>query len=88
MANSPQARKRARQNDKRNARNRSYRSMVRTQIKSLLKLIEAKDKDGATTAYRVAASQIDKATGKGLYKKNTAARLKSRLNNRLRAIAA
>ncbi len=88
MANSPQTRKRARQNVIRNQRNRSYRSSVRTSIKALLKAISAGDKDGAPTAYRNAASVIDKGSNKGLMHKNTAARLKSRLNKRLQAASA
>ena len=86
MANSPQTRKRARQNVTRNARNRSYRSSVRTNIKSLLKTIDAGDTDGAPIAYQRAVSSIDKGTSKGLIHKNRAARLKSRLNRRVRAL--
>ncbi len=88
MANSPQTRKRARQNDKRHAQNRSARSAVRTSIKSLLKLIEAKESDKAMDAYRVATSSIDKAAGKGLYHQNYASRMKSRLNSRVKALIA
>ncbi len=88
MANSPQTRKRARQNVVRNQRNRSYRSSVRTSIKALLKAINSGDKDAAPTAYRTAASVIDKGSNKGLMHKNTAARLKSRLNKRLQALTA
>jgi len=86
LANSPQARKRARQNIVRNHRNRSYRSSVRTSIKALLKAISAGDKEGAPIAYRNAASVIDRSSGKGLMPKNTAARLKSRLNERVKVL--
>ena len=88
MANSPQTRKRARQNVVRNQRNRSYRSSVRTSIKALLKAISSDDKDSAPAAYRNAVSVIDKGTNKGLMHKNTAARLKSRLNKRVQTLAA
>ena len=88
MANSPQTRKRARQNVVRNQRNRSYRSSVRTSIKVLLKAIGAGDKDGIIAAYRSAVSVIDKSAGKGLMHKNTAARLKSRLNKRSQGLVA
>ncbi len=88
MANSPQTRKRARQNVVRNQRNRSTRSSVRTSIKALLKAISAGDKEGTPVAYRNAASVIDKTAGKGLMHKNTAARLKSRLNKRVQGMAA
>ncbi len=87
MANSPQTKKRARQNDKVRLHNRSYRSSVRTGIKALLKMIQAEDKDGANAAYKAAVSAIDKSTGKGLMHKNRAARLKSRLNARVRGLA-
>lgn len=87
LANSPQTKKRARQNDKIRLHNRSYRSSVRTGIKALLKFIQAGDKDGAATAYKEAVAMIDKSSGKGLMHKNRASRLKSRLNARIRAIA-
>lgn len=86
MANSPQTRKRARQNITRNLRNRSYRSSVRTSIKSLLTALNDGDKEAAPIAYRAATSVIDKGTSKGLMHKNTAARLKSRLNKRVQAV--
>ena len=88
MANSSQTRKRARQNVTRNARNRSYRSSVRTSIKSLLKAVNAGDKEGAPIAYRQAVATIDKGAGKGLMHRNTAARLKSRLNRRVQSLGA
>ena len=87
MANSPQTRKRARQNVTRNLRNRSYRSSIRTSIKSLLKAVSDGDKEAAPKAYQTVSSVIDKGTNKGLMHKNTAARLKSRLNKRVQAIA-
>ena len=88
MANSPQTRKRARQNVVRNQRNRSTRSSVRTSIKVLLKAISAGDKEGTPVAYRNVTSIIDKTAGKGLMHKNTAARLKSRLNKRVQGLVA
>jgi len=88
LANSPQTRKRARQNVTRNLRNRSYRSSVRTSIKALLKMLNEGNKEAASTAYQQATSVIDKGTSKGLMHKNTAARLKSRLNKRVHAMAA
>jgi len=61
---------------------------MRTQVKKVLKAIEAKDKDGAATAFRSASSMIDRLAGKGLVHKNAAARYKSRLNERIRRIGA
>ena len=86
MANSAQARKRARQNDTRRGQNTGRRSMMRTQIKKVLKAIEAKDQEGAKTTYRDAVSIIDRSAKAGLIHKNAAARYKSRLNTRIRAI--
>lgn len=87
MANSPQAKKRARQANKRRAHNRTLRSSMRTTIKQFLKSIESGDKEAAATAYRTTASAVDKMVNKGMHHKNRAARLKSRLNQRLRAMA-
>jgi small subunit ribosomal protein S20 len=84
LANSPQTKKRARQNDKVRLHNRSYRSSVRTCIKAFLKLIQVEDKDNAAVALKSAVSMIDKSAGKALMHKNRASRLKSRLNARLR----
>jgi len=88
VANSPQARKRAKQNTVRRLRNHSQRSAVRTAIKKLDAAIEANDKEAAQAAYTASVSIIDKATTKGLHHKNRAARLKSRLNKRVKQIAA
>ncbi|MGI9316461.1 MAG: 30S ribosomal protein S20 [bacterium] len=88
MANTPQARKRARQNTRRRIHNMSQRSALRTSIKKLLKLIGENNVDEAKSAYRDAASLIDRTASKGLHHSNRAARLKKRLNNRLRAINA
>lgn len=88
MANSPQARKRAKQNSVRRLRNHSQRSAVRTAIKKLDAAIEAGDQAKANEAYVASVSMIDKATIKGLHHKNRAARLKSRLNKRVKEMAA
>ena len=88
MANSPQARKRARQNVKRRERNVSQRSAMRTKIKKFLKLVEAGDKDSAAQVYRTACSLLDRSARKNLEEKNKASRLKSRLNTRLKALSA
>ncbi|MDE0097882.1 MAG: 30S ribosomal protein S20 [Gammaproteobacteria bacterium] len=86
MANSSQARKRARQNVRRRNHNMSQRSALRTSIKKLLKLIDANNVDQARATYRETSAHIDRAASKGLHHPNRAARLKRRLNNRLRAI--
>jgi small subunit ribosomal protein S20 len=66
----------------------SQRSALRTAIKKLLKTIADKDVDGAKSAYQEATARIDRAASKGLHHANRAARLKKRLNIRLRAINA
>ena len=87
MANSPQAKKRARQNDKRRAHNASQRSMVRTHLKRVYAALEAKDVDAAKTAFGEAVPVLDKMADKGLIHKNKAARHKSRLNAHIKELA-
>lgn len=86
MANSAQARKRARQADKRRSRNMAQRSEMRTYIKKVVKQIAAGDKEGAVAAYTAAVPVIDGAVNKGLIHKNKAARHKSRLNVQIKAL--
>ena len=87
MANSPQARKRARQNDKRRARNASLRSLVRTKIKQVIAAADTGNTDDARAAYDSAVPVIDRMANRGIIKKNKAARHKSRLNARVKAVA-
>ena len=86
MANSVQARKRARQAEARRQRNAGRRSEMRTEIKKVISAIEAGDKSAAETAFQSATPLIDALAGKGLIHKNKAARHKSRLNARIRAL--
>ena len=86
MANSNQARKRARQNDKRRVHNHGMRSSMRTAVKKVLRAIRAGDRDAAAAAYLRAVPAVDRMAGKGLIHKNRAARYKSRLNDRIRAL--
>lgn len=87
MANSAQAKKRVRQAEKAHARNASQRSSMRTSVKKVLKLIEAKDSDAAKSAFSYSSSLLDRAARKGLIHQNKAARLKSRLSAKIKAIA-
>ena len=87
MANSPQARKRARQNDKRRLHNAGMRSMMRTQVKKVLKAVEDGDKAAAMEAYKSALPLIDRVADKNMIHKNKASRQKSRLNARVRDMA-
>ena len=86
MANSPQARKRARQAEKHRQHNASLRSMLRTSIKKVGYAIEAGNKEEAESAYKAAVPVIDGMARKGLIHKNKAARHKSRLNAQVRAL--
>ncbi len=86
MANSPQARKRARQAEKRRVRNAGQRSRMRTFIKKVIAAVEAGDKEKAQEAFKTAVPVIDSAVSKGLIHKNNAARKKSRLNAKVRAL--
>lgn len=87
MANNPQARKRARQSERRRLHNASRKSMFRTRLKQVIKAIEAGDKEAAQAAYAAAVPVIDKLAKTSLVHKNKAARHKSRLHARIRAMA-
>ena len=88
MANTAQARKRAKQAENRRRHNASFRSMVRTYIKKVVAAIGTKDYDVATTAYNEAVPVIDRMADKGIIHKNKAARHKSRLNAQVKELAA
>jgi small subunit ribosomal protein S20 len=88
VANSPQARKRAKQNDKQRARNAIMRSLVRTKMKQVLAAVSAGDYAPAQEALSAAVPVIDRMANKGIIKKNKAARHKSRLNAKVKALAA
>ena len=87
MANSPQAKKRARQAENSRQHNVHFRSLMRTHIKRVLNAISAEDKSAAEIAYKAAVPSIDCTVSKGLIHKNKAARHKSRLNKAVRAMA-
>jgi small subunit ribosomal protein S20 len=88
VANSKQARKRARQSEGRRVLKASQRSMVRTSIKRVLKAIEGGDHAVAMTSFQKAQPIIDRMADKDVLSKRKAARLKSRLNKRIKALAA
>ena len=87
MANSVQARKRARQAASARLHNMSQRSEFRTAIKKVLKAVEAGDKAAATEVFKAASSTIDRIADKGIFHKNKAARHKSRLAAAVKAMA-
>jgi small subunit ribosomal protein S20 len=79
-------RKRARQDVKLNAANTSLRSQFRTVIKNVQKAVVSGDKSKATELFKSAQSVIDSIADKGLFHKNKAARHKSRLSAKLKAL--
>ncbi len=88
MANTIQARKRARQSEKHREHNASQRSMIRTTIKKVVKAVEIKDKAAAEVAYNEMVPVLDRYANRGLIHKNKAARHKSRLQAHIKALAA
>jgi small subunit ribosomal protein S20 len=87
MANTPQAKKRARQNEKRFQVNKARRSRIRTYIRKVEEAIEAGDKDVATAALKSAQPELMRGVTKGVYHKNTASRKMSRLSARVKSLA-
>ncbi len=86
MANSPSAKKRARQAEQRRQRNAGSRSMMRTYIKATVAAIASADKSAAETAYRKVVPILDSSATSGLISKNKAARHKSRMNAQIKAL--
>ena len=86
MANTAQARKRARQAEKHRAHNTGMRSNMRTSIKKVVNAIAAGQKEQAENTYKAAIPGIDAMARKGIIHKNKAARHKSRLNKHIRAL--
>ena len=87
MANIASARKRARQAEKRRSHNAALRSELRSAIRNVRKAIAAGDKKAARTVLQKAQSVIDSIADKRIIHKNTAARQKSRLSARIKAMA-
>jgi small subunit ribosomal protein S20 len=86
LANTAQARKRARQAEIHRQRNTGQRAAFRTAIKKVVYAIEAGNKTEAEDLYKTAVPVIDKTSGKGLISPNKGARHKSRLNARICAL--
>ena len=87
MANSAQARKRARQTVKRREHNVSLRSKLRTAIKHVKKAIESGDKAVAQAAFNDSVGIVDSIADKGIIHKNKASRNKSRLSAAIKSMA-
>ncbi len=86
MANTPQSKKRARQNETRFAVNKARRSRIRTYLRKVEEAIASGDKEAAMTALRAAQPELMRGVTKGVFHKNTAARKISRLSARVKAI--
>ena len=87
MANSAQARKRARQSEKQRMHNASLRSELRTAIKKVKKAIAAGDKAAAQSVFQSSVGTVDSIADKKIIHKNKAARHKSRLSAAIKAMA-
>ncbi|NNE89707.1 MAG: 30S ribosomal protein S20 [Silicimonas sp.] len=86
MANSPQAKKRARQNARRLEVNKARRSRIRTHLRAVEEAITSGDKDAAAAALKAAQPELMRGVTKGVYHKNTASRKMSRLAARVKAV--
>jgi small subunit ribosomal protein S20 len=87
MANSAQARKRARQAEATNHRNASLRSKLRTAVRKVRKAIASGDKAAAAKELHASQAVIDRIADKKIVHKNRAARTKSRLAHAIKALA-
>jgi len=88
MANTVSALKRVRMMERRTAINRMRKSRLRHQIRTMRRLLEHRDTEGAQKVVPSTFSLVDRAAKWGIIKKNTAARYKSRLTARLRKLTA
>ncbi|MGB8623676.1 MAG: 30S ribosomal protein S20 [Paracoccaceae bacterium] len=88
MANSPQAKKRARENERRFAVNKARRSRIRTFLRKVEEAIASGDQDAAKTALQQAQPELMRGVTKGVLHKNTVARKMSRLSARVKSLSA
>lgn len=87
MANSPQAKKRARQGARRLEVNKARRSRIRTYLRAVEEAIASGDKDASSAALKAAQPELMRGVTKGVYHKNTASRKMSRLAARVKAVS-
>ncbi len=88
MANTVSSLKRVRMTERKTAINRVRKTRLRHQVRTMRRLLDGKDAEGAAKAIPATFSLVDRAAKWGIIKKNTAARYKSRLNLRLRKLTA
>jgi small subunit ribosomal protein S20 len=86
MANTPQAEKRIRRNERRAAVNKARLSRIRTQVKKVESAIAAGDKGAAQAALQAAQPELDRGVARGVLHRNTASRKLSRLTKRISAL--
>lgn len=86
MANTPQSKKRARQNERRFAINKARRSRIRTYLRKVEEAIASGDQSAALAALKEAQPELMRGVSKGVLHKNTAARKMSRLSSRVKAV--
>ena len=86
MANTAQARKRARQSLVRRGRNVALKSKLRTHVKNTVKAIASGDKSLASESYKIAVPVIDSSVAKGIIHKNKAANQKSKISKHIKNI--
>ena len=86
MANSKSAKKRVLINEKNRERNQAVKSRVKTMVKKVLTAVETGEVEASKAALVVAYKELDKAVTKGVMKKNTASRKKSRLALKVKAL--
>jgi len=86
MANHKSAAKRAKQNKKRNERNKFYKTRIKNLTKAVLEAVEKKDKEVATEAWKKANSYLHHCVSKGILKKGNAARRVSRLHKKVNSL--
>ncbi|MGY6551175.1 MAG: 30S ribosomal protein S20 [Erythrobacter sp.] len=86
MANTPQAKKRIRRNDRRAEINTARMSRIRTFIKKVEAACESGDKEAAAAALKAAQPEMARGVSRGVLHKNTVARKMSRLTRRVAAL--
>ena len=86
MANTPQARKRIRRNDRRAIVNGNRIGRIRTFVKKVETAIDGGDREAAAAALREAQPELARGVARGVLHKNTAARKMSRLTKRVAAL--
>ncbi len=87
MANTPQSKKRARQNETRFQINNARRSRIRTYLRKVEEAIASGSRDAAASALRDAQPELMRGVSKGVLHKNTVARKMSRLSARVKTLA-